>query len=155
MSEKSLSNANFREGMLLNQELFPEGHRFWTIFSVAFKVSMQQSKEIRVAMKYSDNISDMKQLRSRFRGGGNPREKGCQCNHRIWLRYAQNYDVQFLNIDASCYDSDNLFIIYLFQSRLGLVYAESTRQSTIHRVLIKAYLLTVVDLCNALHVLGN
>ena len=45
--EGPVSDAEFREDLILHQELLPDRHPFWGSFSVVFKILMPQNRDIR------------------------------------------------------------------------------------------------------------
>ena len=58
--EGSVSDAEFRENVILHQELLLERHPFWGTFGLNFKILMPQSRQLRVTLNYSNTVAEMK-----------------------------------------------------------------------------------------------
>ena len=58
--EGPVSDAEFREDLILHQELLPDRHPFWGSFSVVFKILMPQNRELLVTLRYTNTVIDMK-----------------------------------------------------------------------------------------------
>jgi len=58
--EGSVSDAEFRENVILHQELLLERHPFWGTFGLNFKTLMPQSRELRVTLNYTNTVAEMK-----------------------------------------------------------------------------------------------